>query len=266
MTNIINTRNHNPIPFDIIIVYIIPYTSYYQLDKLFASLSLPYELRKKLKNIEYEKRLTWTTILGPDYRNIFMRYRIEQWTIEGKLHRENDEPARLYDGTSEWYWNGKLHRENKPAFRLYGYGPNCKYYKHGKLHCENGPAVHNTLFVPKHRVEWWLNGIRHRAGGLPAVYYINEYYPNKYRTEYDTRYLQYFEWWENGLKDLTKKDICLTSGEWPKKRVDYLAETKKLTSDLNKKLIKRCENKQKNKRNVKINYKHQHNRCIKREN
>ena len=189
------------IPLDIIIEYIIPYTSYYQLDKLFASISLPRELSKKLKDIEYEKRLTWTTVLVPGYRNIFTRHTIEQWTIEGKLHRENDEPARLDGDTSEWYWNGKLHRENKPAFRMYGYGHNCKYYKHGKLHCENGPAVHNTLFVPAHQVEWWFEGVRHRSGGLPAVYYVNEYYPNKYRTEYDTRYLQHFEWWENGLKD-----------------------------------------------------------------
>ena len=171
----IKIRNQNPLPLDIIIAYIIPYTSYYQLDKLFASISLPRELSKKLKDIEYNKRVTWTTLFSPGHRNIFMCCRIEQWTIEGKLHRENDEPARLHDDTSEWYWNGKLHRENKPAFRISGYGYNCKYYKHGKLHCENGPAVHSSFFVPGHRVEWWFEGVRHRSGGLPAVYYVNEY-------------------------------------------------------------------------------------------
>ena len=39
------------------------------------------------------------------------------WTLNGKKHRENDQPAVVRrDGTKGWWVNGKLHRENdQPA-------------------------------------------------------------------------------------------------------------------------------------------------------
>ena len=43
---------------------------------------------------------------------------IEQWTVKGKLHRE-DGPALIFaDGGSYWYLNGLLHRENGPAIEF----------------------------------------------------------------------------------------------------------------------------------------------------
>ena len=42
---------------------------------------------------------------------------IIRWSKNGKLHRDNDQPAIItYDGSRHWYKNGKYHRDNdKPA-------------------------------------------------------------------------------------------------------------------------------------------------------
>lgn len=66
---------------------------------------------------------------------------IEEWFIDGQLHREGDKPAyiELFDGTIMkmlWYQNGKLHRENGPAVRKYK----------------------GIMFDEEWNEEWWLNG------------------------------------------------------------------------------------------------------------
>lgn len=106
------------------------------------------------------------------------------WYKNGKLHRDGDEPARIFlDGSQMWFKEGVLHREgDKPAaVEFWGEKKTpvvLRWYKHGVLHREHGPA----WLKPNGREEWWLHGERHRTGG-PALI-----------TEDGT-----LMWWENGL-------------------------------------------------------------------
>ena len=104
----------------------------------------------------------------------------EQWTMNGKLHRERAEGdlraegvpyAIIYrNGTRIWYRNGKKHRDRDLPAVLYGNEPvknDCEWWVDGKRHRdtidENGallPAVDN--FFGK---EWWIDGERHRGTG-----------------------------------------------------------------------------------------------------
>ena len=63
------------------------------------------------------------------------------WTMNGKLHKENGEPAIIYDnGSAEWWENGELHREgDMPA-----------------IDRKNGTC------------EWFIQGVFHRDGDQPA--------------------------------------------------------------------------------------------------
>ena len=84
-----------------------------------------------------------------------------EWRKKGKLHRDNDLPARIHaDGTMSWWQNGKCHRDgDKPA-------------------CVSVPET-----------SWWQNDKFHRENGKPALIYSNgtqhyyengvEYFPNK---------------------------------------------------------------------------------------
>lgn len=84
-----------------------------------------------------------------------------EWRKKGKLHRDDDLPARIHDtGTMSWWQNGKCHRDG------------------------DKPAV-----VSVRETSWWKNGKFHRENGKPALiysdgtqyYYENnvEYFPNK---------------------------------------------------------------------------------------
>lgn len=54
------------------------------------------------------------------------------WTMDGKYHNDNDEPALIcYNGETIWWRHGKIHRETGPA-----------------IICVNGQ---------ENRKEWWLN-------------------------------------------------------------------------------------------------------------
>lgn len=37
------------------------------------------------------------------------------WCIDGKLHRDNDQPAIIFRNVQQWYQHGRRHRINKPA-------------------------------------------------------------------------------------------------------------------------------------------------------
>ena len=64
-----------------------------------------------------------------------IKIKISMWEIKwyknGKLHRDNDQPATMWwEGFTIWYKNGKLHRDNdKPAIIENG---RQYWYKHGK--------------------------------------------------------------------------------------------------------------------------------------
>ena len=66
----------------------------------------------------------------------------EIWHVDGRLHRE-DGPALVDSrGVSAWCYGGRLHRVNEPAW------------------------------IGRGSIEYYLNGVRHRAGG-PAVSYCD---------------------------------------------------------------------------------------------
>jgi len=76
----------------------------------------------------------------------------KQWSINGKLHRE-DGPAIIRDnGTKKWYINDKLHREDGPAL-IWANGTQ-EWWINDKLHREDGPA----LIRADGTQEWWING------------------------------------------------------------------------------------------------------------
>ena len=87
-----------------------------------------------------------------------------EWRHNGQLHRDNDEPAVIFDdGERGWYQQGKRHRDNGPA--VISNTGSSAYYQFGKLHRIDGPAMINEF---ANRTEWWVNGKLHREDG-PAI-------------------------------------------------------------------------------------------------
>lgn len=106
----------------------------------------------------------------------------KSWYYERRLHREHDQPARIFNhnNTKEWYKNGKKHRDgDKPAYIS---DKSVVYYKNNMIHRDNGPAliiegdreiyyknnkIHNgydqsavIITLPSNRIrrEWWNEG------------------------------------------------------------------------------------------------------------
>lgn len=89
----------------------------------------------------------------------------EQCTIS---HSFNDEPAAYSNHHKFWYKNGKLHRENDNPAVIYGRDQVKQWYNNGKLHRENdNPAV---IYYDRFK-EWYIYGQRHRDNDKPAVIY-----------------------------------------------------------------------------------------------
>lgn len=98
-----------------------------------------------------------------------------EWYRNGKLHRENDLPARLITDDNEqptleaYFYNGKFHRENdEPAYIV----TNCYkiWYNHGDI---------QHILWNDGAEKWFKNGLLHREGGLPALIHAdgtNEYF------------------------------------------------------------------------------------------
>ncbi len=95
----------------------------------------------------------------------------EGWYKDGKLHRENDHPARIeyYENGFKmfdfWYKDGKRHRENDPAWIVYYFseGGSKKFelwYRDGEKHRENDqPAcIEYSEDGSKRSEEWFKDG------------------------------------------------------------------------------------------------------------
>ena len=79
---------------------------------------------------------------------------IEEWFLNGKLHRV-DGPACINVGMYEfWCFNGEFHRVDGPAVKCAN-GSEI-WYLNGKLHRVNGPAVK----LADGTVEHWIEGNR----------------------------------------------------------------------------------------------------------
>jgi len=81
-----------------------------------------------------------------------------EWRLDGKLHSENDLPAREWstNGDKEWWLNGKLHRENNlPAVILVnGYKA---WFLNGKRHRTNGAAIEYVDGTKR----WYIEGVKY---------------------------------------------------------------------------------------------------------
>jgi len=76
-----------------------------------------------------------------------------EYTLDGKLHREDGPAVEYANGAKMWYLHGKLHREDGPAIE-YANG-NKYWYLNDKFHRENGPAIEYA----DGSKEWYLNGV-----------------------------------------------------------------------------------------------------------
>ena len=113
-----------------------------------------------------EVRRRWVksqTVIEED-KNMIMYF------VNGKTHRENDQPAIIYpNGTKYWYQHDKRHRDgDKPAVEC---ANGTKYwYQHGELHRDGDqPAVIYRNGIKK----WYQNGELHRDSGKPAIEYAD---------------------------------------------------------------------------------------------
>lgn len=121
--------------------------------------------------------------------------------VDGDLHRENDLPA-FEDGCQQcWYFHGEKHRKGNPAV----ISKTCvEWWVNGLKHRDGGlPAVENGVY---NYSEWWVNGLKHRDGGLPAIELKsgNEWWVNGVRhRDGDLPAVEkrdHKEWWFNGSR------------------------------------------------------------------
>lgn len=100
---------------------------------------------------------------------------VEEWRVEGELHRDDDRPAvtrlarvQICDiDTSTvikvWYRHGKTWRENGKPTEETENGARMWYNEDGILHREDGPAIMTDDYVA-----WYDNGKFSRKNGQPA--------------------------------------------------------------------------------------------------
>lgn len=98
-------------------------------------LALPPFVRKYLTSVRQSLITHWET-----------SDKIQFWYLNGRDHRENDQPAFIApDGSCSWYMYGKKHRDG------------------------DQPAVIRAFGVK----EWWVNGKQHRDNDQPAMIHTN---------------------------------------------------------------------------------------------
>lgn len=100
-----------------------------------------------------------------EYMQPMQKY-VKWFTKDGVQHR-TDGPAYLSKtGNYIWYLNGKEHRDGDEPAASSDRGNHLTWYKHGKPHREDDkPAV---VWKRRNLKAWYLNGLHHRLNG-PAV-------------------------------------------------------------------------------------------------
>ena len=138
------------ISHDVILTYLVPYLSYFDIDKVLTTLKLSPELITLAKKREHPKRLKKCGSNKCGYKKC-------SYYIENTLHNEYGPAITYENGDEEWYQNDKLHRIDGPAQLTNNYK---RWYRHGILHCSVGPAL-----VTLATEEWYQHGDRHRLDG-----------------------------------------------------------------------------------------------------
>ncbi len=88
----------------------------------------------------------------------------DQLHVDGRKHSVNDEPSYITTHGKYWHQHGKLHRDNDLPARIDNDGYQV-WYQHGQVHRDNDkPAV---VWIG-HTQAWFQHGKRHRDNGCPA--------------------------------------------------------------------------------------------------
>jgi len=82
----------------------------------------------------------------------------KEWSIGGRLHREDGPAIEYSNGAKAWYLHEECHREDGPAVE-YASGDK-EWFLNGKLHREDGPAVERADGTKR----WYLNDKRFSKG------------------------------------------------------------------------------------------------------
>jgi hypothetical protein len=162
----------------------------------------------------------------------------EHWYLNGKLHRDNDEPARIrcphiyfgtiyVGGTQVWYKHGRKHRDNDLPAEIFSSGTKLwfvhgilhrdgdepaeigsdgtqSWYQHGKLHRDNDLPAVTILSDSDGTKMWYWRGELHRDNDLPAVILSDGtkkwYKHGKIHREGAPAFTAngYQEWWKDG--------------------------------------------------------------------
>jgi hypothetical protein len=84
------------------------------------------------------------------------------WRYNGRLHKEFDMPALIFQGEKTWFYFGKWHRENDmPAAEMLD--KQLWYYK-GQLHRDGDKPA---CVYKNGTLGWFAHGTQARTGGLP---------------------------------------------------------------------------------------------------
>lgn len=107
----------------------------------------------------------YAELLPDSTRKTITEEGVEEYRLNGVLHRING-PARVWpNGDGEYYQNGRLHRADGPAIIRHG---RQMWMVNGILHREDGPAIDHG----DGGYEYYQNHVRHRVDG-PAVVRAN---------------------------------------------------------------------------------------------
>jgi hypothetical protein len=95
------------------------------------------------------------------------------YNLNNEYHRDEDLPARIFEsngdnsecGFLEWYQHGKLHRDNNKPAIVWDYG--CEWWVNGVRHREDGPAVHESPGTLTKK--WFLNGVEYTEDAFNAL-------------------------------------------------------------------------------------------------
>jgi hypothetical protein len=151
----------------------------------------------------------------------------QKWfDAEGKLHRDGDLPAIVYQRSSG----------ATSTFGVCG-----QWFRHGLLHREGGkPAVVDSNDVES--AEWWVNGVRHRDGDEPAMVqmagqYRVWYKEGKIHREGDEpaiidETVDYRAWYKHGVCCRDGGMPCVVSGSerfWEENGDTVRMETEEMT-------------------------------------
>jgi HSP20 family molecular chaperone IbpA len=122
---------------------------------------------------DLEKNADYTLKLIVHNKNIniklkYLKYNLESYDNEGKLHRDDDLPALIekdeHSFVEAWYKHGVLHRDGD-MYAVNDQNYEKRWYKHGLLHRDGDlPAIED---IDENKA-WYKHGVLHRDGDLPA--------------------------------------------------------------------------------------------------